>query len=69
MPGCFVEIQLMTEEAQLARGRVAEVYDLTPGRQPLVRLESGLWGAVRIPTPSAHQIEAIESHRMQGPSC
>lgn len=68
-PGCFVEIQLMTEEGELASGRVAEVYDLTPGRQPLVGLESGMWGAVRTPTPCAHGIRARGRHRMHGRSC
>lgn len=46
-PGAFVEIQLMTTEPRLASGRVVEVYDASPGQQPVVALHSGEIGAVR----------------------
>jgi hypothetical protein len=46
--GAFVEIQLMTEQPQLASGVVAEVYEFVEGQQPLVQLQTGEVGAVRI---------------------
>lgn len=46
--GSHVEVQRLDSQ-KLEYGRVADVYDATPGTQPIVKLVSGTVGAVRLP--------------------
>lgn len=48
--GTFVEVQVLeagSAAPQLQRGRVTEVCDASPASQPLVRLDTEVYGAVR----------------------